>query len=584
MDKNDLLAEGSINYKKIYEYCSKLASDGLYDQVENVTHEDWHLTLDRYVQSVLISLADSVSSILSSEQEYIENITETDPLNISETGITEEIYKYAEKVASLPPVMLELAGLHDNMYGGSMTLYFLDSLLNILSSMAMLSDSFDHDLNERIRKYAESIESFVFIDDSGSRLMDMLLEKKLSEKDLSDHVKELIRFKEDKNDRTGKTVVSGSRTAGASDKEKADPVSSDNISGKKNGDKEQKDLLKKKEIKTEDQEKDKDPDIHNRENDAEGYEGSHQNEEDKFLSEEELAKKEFLKVKLRIQEREKAERADLDRRVNKASKELFEMVGLDEVKEEIKSLVNLIKIRNMRKRYDLPLMDMTYHMVFTGGPGTGKTTVARIVGNIFKELGILSKGTMIETDRSRLVAGYVGQTAINVRETVEKALGGVLFIDEAYALVNHDVQNDFGGEAIDTLVKMMEDHRDDLVVIAAGYTDEMKEFLNSNTGLKSRFNKFIEFEDYDSSELLKILDVMAMKAGMKFDEAAHRDMELKFTGMTANDIREFGNARGVRNLFEKAVMNQANRLVTLSGPDKDELSTITLKDTMNIHI
>lgn len=304
-------------------------------------------------------------------------------------------------------------------------------------------------------------------------------------------------------------------------------------------------------------------------------------EERKRLEEEQrLAKEEFQKVKRRLQEREKAEREAQEKRIADLLAELNSLVGLETVKEEIQSLINLIKVRKMREKHHMPTMDMSYHMVFTGSPGTGKTTVARLVARIYKELGILTEGNLVETDRSRLVAGYVGQTAINVREIVEQAIGGVLFIDEAYALVSPDTVNDFGSEAVDTLVKLMEDHRDNLVVIVAGYTEEMKVFLKSNTGLISRFNKFIAFDDYSEKQLLDILEVMVGKAGLMIEKGAVREVGKKLEAMTEEEKKDFGNARGVRNLFERMVMNQANRLVMLDEPDKSELMLLTQEDAV----
>ena len=258
--------------------------------------------------------------------------------------------------------------------------------------------------------------------------------------------------------------------------------------------------------------------------------------------------------------------------------ELNGLIGLKEVKSEINSLINLIKVRKLRERYALPDMEMSYHMVFSGSPGTGKTTVARLVAAIYKELGILSKGTLVETDRAGLVAGYVGQTALKVKEVVEKALGGVLFIDEAYTLSSSSAQNDFGPEALDTLVKMMEDYRDDLVVIVAGYTEEMKQFLKANTGLVSRFNKFIVFPDYSEEELLDIFRVMAEKAGFTVEEEAGRLLKKRLTDMNEYERKTFGNARGIRNLFEKIVVNQANRIVCYPEPSFEQLSTICAED------
>lgn len=262
--------------------------------------------------------------------------------------------------------------------------------------------------------------------------------------------------------------------------------------------------------------------------------------------------------------------------------ELNSLVGLKEVKEEVQSLINLIKIRKLREKMDMPTMEMTYHMVFTGSPGTGKTTVARIVGKIYKELGILSDGKMIETDRSGLVAGYVGQTAIKVHEIVEEAIGGVLFIDEAYSLVNPNVPNDFGTEAVDTLVKLMEDHRDNLVIIVAGYTEEMKTFLKSNSGLISRFNKFIDFPDYSREELVDIMDKMAEKTGLTIESDARSKVMDVLNSMSDNELNNFGNARGIRNLFEKLVTNQANRLVTIKEPTREQLMTIVADDVCNV--
>ena len=185
---------------------------------------------------------------------------------------------------------------------------------------------------------------------------------------------------------------------------------------------------------------------------------------------------------------------------------------------------------------------------------------------------------MIETDRSGLVAGYVGQTAIKVHEVVEQAIGGILFIDEAYSLVNSDVPNDFGGEAVDALVKLMEDNRDNLVVIVAGYTEEMKKFLKSNTGLISRFNKFINFPDYSKNELIDIMDVMAKDAGLVIEENAKKRVLEQLDSMEEGEWEDFGNARGIRNMFEKIVTNQANRLVLLDKPEREQLMTIVAED------
>ena len=269
---------------------------------------------------------------------------------------------------------------------------------------------------------------------------------------------------------------------------------------------------------------------------------------------------------------------DRKKRLDKLVGELEALVGLEEVKNEVHSLINLINIRQLRKKKGLPSPDMSYHMVFTGSPGTGKTTVARLIASIYKELGVLSKGGLVEVDRSGLVAGYVGQTALKVTEVINKALGGVLFIDEAYSLSSPGASNDFGGEAIDTLVKLMEDHRDDLVVIVAGYTKEMNEFLQTNTGLISRFNKFIEFKDYNEDDLIAIMYSMAEKMEMKLEDKAVEKLRAYISGMNEGTKRIFGNARGIRNLFEKMLVGQANRLACLPEPTIEDLSVITAED------
>ncbi len=284
----------------------------------------------------------------------------------------------------------------------------------------------------------------------------------------------------------------------------------------------------------------------------------------------------------------KIERSDKNHKRNEIEKsqekldllldELNKLVGLSNVKEEINSLINLIKVRKMREEYGMPQMEMSFHMVFTGNPGTGKTTVARLVAEIYKEIGLLSKGNLIETDRGGLVAGYVGQTALKVKEVVDKAIGGVLFIDEAYSLTNNIGSNDFGSEAIDTLVKMMEDHREDLVVIVAGYKKEMEQFLVSNTGLVSRFNKFFEFVDYNTEELIDILCVMAEKVDMILCDEAIEKIRYSLDNMTKSKKKVFGNARGIRNVFEKIIVNQANRIVISQDSSKESLKSIALED------
>lgn len=257
-------------------------------------------------------------------------------------------------------------------------------------------------------------------------------------------------------------------------------------------------------------------------------------------------------------------------------KELNEYIGLDTVKKEVESLINLVTVQKMRKENGLPVNDLSLHMVFSGNPGTGKTMVARLMARIYKNLGILSKGHLVEVDRSGLVAGYVGQTAIKTGEAIQKAMGGVLFIDEAYALTNRG-GNDYGQEAVDTLLKAMEDHRDDLIVIVAGYTELMEEFVHSNPGLESRFNRFLNFPDYTVQEMMDIFDMRCRKSGYELAEDA-RGLLRSLLALLSLDVKGFGNARGVRNLFERTVAAQANRLAALPDVTREMLMTLTADD------
>ena len=259
-------------------------------------------------------------------------------------------------------------------------------------------------------------------------------------------------------------------------------------------------------------------------------------------------------------------------------KELDELIGLKEVKKEVHDLANFVKVQKMREEQGLKVPKISYHLVFTGSPGTGKTTVARIVARIYKDLGILQKGHLVETDRSGLVAEYVGQTAMKTNAIVDSAIGGVLFIDEAYALVPEYAGNDYGQEAISTLLKRMEDDRDKLVVIIAGYTNEMKRFIDANPGLQSRFNRYINFPDYSAEELFLIFEMQAKKNQYQLNEEAAEYLRERLDYVVKHKTRNFGNGRYSRNLFEKSIQNQANRLSSAINPTSEMLSELTKED------
>ena len=264
---------------------------------------------------------------------------------------------------------------------------------------------------------------------------------------------------------------------------------------------------------------------------------------------------------------------------NRTLQKLNSLIGLENVKREINNLSNLIKIQGLRKSRGMKTTEMSYHCVFTGNPGTGKTTVARIVAEIYKQLGVLSKGQLVETDRSGLVAEYVGQTAPKTNKIIDSALDGVLFIDEAYSLVQGG-QEDFGKEAISTLLKRMEDDRARLVVILAGYTKEMEDFINSNSGLQSRFNRYIEFPDYTNDELLDIFKSIVKKNDFHITEEALEKVSFEINRVVANKDPRFGNARYIRNLFEKIIIQQANRLSEITEVSNDLLTMIEADDVI----
>ena len=260
-----------------------------------------------------------------------------------------------------------------------------------------------------------------------------------------------------------------------------------------------------------------------------------------------------------------------------AVKKLDALIGLSSVKKEVVTFYNFIRVQNERKKKGLSVPPTSYHLVFSGNPGTGKTTIARIMAEIFKDLGVLQKGHLIEATRADLVAGYMGQTAIKTNKVIDEALDGVLFIDEAYTLAR-SAENDYGQEAIDTLLKRMEDDRERLIVIIAGYTEEIKRFVNSNPGLSSRFNRYINFPDYSEDELAQIFRSFLSKYDYKMGEAAAAAMKRCIADAVRDKDSRFGNGRFVRNLFEKVIEKQANRLAASPDLSKADVSYLTVPD------
>ena len=525
--KNQLFQIGKDNYKTLVRYCDMLWQEGYWEKPEAILNYSIYEMLDLYIQSVMIQMASVCGCFHADECSYIAEIPENNMIGISTLTISEEeLVDQAQKILKTPPILLQLCSLRDVEHSSSIAGLFFDSLLNIVLALSYLNNSKSVKLTSFILGYYSQVSAFM---KTGSNLTYTVDERYVFRKISSDVLEcsdgLLLSSEGDFEGYKNKYIYQNTRE-------------------------------KKKDLQSSKQQK-------------EVVQASYEGTEETLLE---------------------AEPEQAIDRLSGLMEELSTLIGLDSVKTEINSLINMIKVKKLREEYNMPTMDMSYHMVYTGNPGTGKTTVARLIARIYKELGILTEGNLVETDRSGLVAGYVGQTALKVREVAESAIGGILFIDEAYSLSSNSGNNDFGSEAIDTLVKIMEDHRDNLVVIVAGYRDEMQQFLKSNTGLISRFNKFIDFPDYTVDELIQILNTMAGKSGFSIEEKAFHTIRIKLENlqedmesrMSTEVIKEFGNARGIRNIFEKMVVNHANRVVGMNDPTKEQLSEILLEDTVNV--
>ena len=568
----------SDNYETLRYYCSLLEREGYWDGPAKVLDQSVYDFLDIYVQCVLVKLADFCGKLGPEERDFIGSLTRENALGIgSGSEMSEKTLATIDRIFSSPPILFQLFGLRDQEKKTSVMGLFFDALLNIQLALAFINYVGMEKVTGFIRTYYYKIEVFLY---AQGKYTNVINEKYIFLKlcnGVLEHSNEHLLEADQDFDYYKKNFLYMT----VDRQEEKEDTKSDNA------------YFDDEEIDPEYLADDEiDPDFLSDEDEAEDEQGKEEETLGETLEEspeavalESVPAPAPVKVPYSEQIRDEKIMEDIRNaksrtKLEELMNELNDLVGLGDVKNEIKSLINLIKVRNLRKSHNLPDVDMSYHMVFTGSPGTGKTTVARLVAGIYRELGILSKGTLVETDRSGLVAGYVGQTALKVKDVVEKAVGGVLFIDEAYALSSNIGQADFGDEAIETLVKLMEDHRDNLVVIVAGYTKEMQQFLRSNTGLMSRFNKFIEFKDYSDDELIDILDSMARKAGFVIeDEALLKAMDLI---VSMNELRrfEFGNARGIRNMFEKMVVNQANRIVSLNAPDVDDLTHIRAEDVI----
>lgn len=596
IENQRLFQTAKRNYRRLVRYCELLDEDGQWEQPAQVLKFSITDMLDQYVQAVLVNLAVFCGRFCDTEKEFISKLPEHNVLGCPEKGeAPDALFETAKKIAAAPPILIQLCGVYDQKDDTELSAQFFDAVLNIMLCMIYLDRS-KRKMQKNspgghfIQQYYEKI--LVFLNLTNQQLITpRYLFRKLAAGRITDEFQTRERVYRTHAGETAADVQGmeedrrepAKEPSYTEERKPLDERMPETIKEEAHPEKAEKQDLGDAflaPVPKETGEKEKSVE---ESAEADLTSGGVQGEELKKQEEieEDLKELQLQQIKEEIQAiREKKNKEHL----KELLEELNELVGLAKIKEEVNSLINLIKVRKLRKSFNMPEMEMTYHMVFTGNPGTGKTTVARLISKIYKELGILSTGTLVETDRAGLVAGYVGQTALKVTEVVNKAIGGVLFIDEAYSLTNYNGQGDFGGEVIDTLVKLMEDHRDNLVVIVAGYKDEMKQFLASNTGLVSRFNKFMDFPDYTNSELMDILAEMARKAGVTIEEEAFDYIREELRQLSKEQLEQFGNARGIRNLFEKLMVNQANRIVTCEEPSMEMLGTIIREDVENLEI
>ncbi|MCR5222408.1 MAG: AAA family ATPase [Lachnospiraceae bacterium] len=286
-----------------------------------------------------------------------------------------------------------------------------------------------------------------------------------------------------------------------------------------------------------------------------------------------------LYSKIKARRADKKEKEDRERENHDKSyyiEQLNNLIGLESIKKDVKELISLVEMQKYRRKHGMKDLPVSRHLVFMGNPGTGKTTVARILAKLYRSIGVLEKGQLVETDRGDLVAGYVGQTALKTKEKIEEAMGGILFIDEAYTLNKEG--NDFGQEAIDTILKAMEDNRDKFIVIVAGYPKLMEEFINSNPGLKSRFSKYFNFPDYTEDELYAVFNNFCKEYDYSVDPDADMFIRSRIIELERKKGENFANARDVRNMFEKIISNQATRVMNTAGLTRKEMMTIIEED------